>query len=378
MVSNPAHRHNSTDMNGDVDGDWTTHECKDTGHRYRTHSTTGESVWEGAEEASPNVWTSHVTEEGACYRTHSITGETEWQLEQTSAGGDVASGDYTSHRCESTGHFYSVNTKTGESEWELHDEHAAEQPLSSSTGESIWSTLNGAAVGSVDADGDVAGDEYTSHRCESTGHFYSVNHKTGESKWEMYDELAVVGDITHTTVATTDGVNAGDSATSGDFTSHRCESTGHRYKINMQTGESAWEVHDEPAALGDSTAVANTSMDAAAVVVTGDDAGMWAMAVERFAALPHSNGRDKRYETVKAEIRARYGKVAIKSADTKARLKNIAKARGVDKDAADTDADNEAAALSLQGARTRLRHIMTEGAESAASGAESAATERYA
>ena len=39
---------------------------------------------------------------------------------------------------------------------------------------------------------------------------------------------------------------------------------------------------------------------------------MWALAAERFAAPPHSNGHDKRYETVKAELRGLYGKVAFK------------------------------------------------------------------
>jgi hypothetical protein len=58
-------------------------------------------------------------------------------------------------------------------------------------------------------------------------------------------------------------------------------------------------------------------------------AAMWALAAERFAAPPHSNGHDKRYETVKAEIRGLYGKVAI-NANTKARLKALAVARGVE------------------------------------------------
>ena len=60
--------------------------------------------------------------------------------------------------------------------------------------------------------------------------------------------------------------------------------------------------------------------------MTGD-AGLWAMAAERFASLPYSNGRDKRYEAVKAEIRALYGATAINSGN-KARLKALAVAKG--------------------------------------------------
>ena len=60
--------------------------------------------------------------------------------------------------------------------------------------------------------------------------------------------------------------------------------------------------------------------------MTGD-AGLWAMAAERFASLPYSNGRDKRYEAVKAEIRALYGATAINT-DNKLRLKALAIAKG--------------------------------------------------
>ena len=57
-------------------------------------------------------------------------------------------------------------------------------------------------------------------------------------------------------------------------------------------------------------------------------AAIWALAAERFAAAPYSNGHDKRYEAVKAEIRGLYGVGAI-NADNKARLKALAVAQGV-------------------------------------------------
>ena len=54
---------------------------------------------------------------------------------------------------------------------------------------------------------------------------------------------------------------------------------------------------------------------------------MWEIARRRFSQKPYSNGFDKRYETVKAELRAIYGKDAINE-KTKPRLKSIAINRG--------------------------------------------------
>ena len=55
---------------------------------------------------------------------------------------------------------------------------------------------------------------------------------------------------------------------------------------------------------------------------------LWTIAAERFAASPYSNGNDGRYETVKAELRAKFGHEAIHSSN-KQRLKALAKAHGV-------------------------------------------------
>mmetsp|Transcript_8572 Transcript_8572/g.27144 ORF Transcript_8572/g.27144 Transcript_8572/m.27144 type:complete len:319 (-) Transcript_8572:420-1376(-) len=54
---------------------------------------------------------------------------------------------------------------------------------------------------------------------------------------------------------------------------------------------------------------------------------MWAVAASEFAKAPYSNGRDRRYEEVKAALRQRYGRDAI-SECTKPRLKALAAARG--------------------------------------------------
>ena len=62
-----------------------------------------------------------------------------------------------------------------------------------------------------------------------------------------------------------------------------------------------------------------------------DAASMWTMAAERFATLPFSNGHDKRYEAIKAEIRALYGETAINE-DNKMRLKNLAVSKGADRE----------------------------------------------
>ena len=59
----------------------------------------------------------------------------------------------------------------------------------------------------------------------------------------------------------------------------------------------------------------------------GKDESMWEIARRRFSQKPYSNGFDKRYETVKAELRAIYGKDAINE-KTKPRLKSIAINRG--------------------------------------------------
>ena len=54
----------------------------------------------------------------------------------------------------------------------------------------------------------------------------------------------------------------------------------------------------------------------------GADGGMWAVAASEFAKIPYSNGRDRRYEEVKAALRQRYGRDAI-SECTKPRLKAL-------------------------------------------------------
>ena len=60
-----------------------------------------------------------------------------------------------------------------------------------------------------------------------------------------------------------------------------------------------------------------------------EDADMWTTAAERFATPPFSNGHDKRYEAIKAEIRALYGATAINK-DNQTRLKILAVSKGAD------------------------------------------------
>lgn len=62
-----------------------------------------------------------------------------------------------------------------------------------------------------------------------------------------------------------------------------------------------------------------------------DETEMWDLARKRFSQEPYSNGYDKRYETVKAEIRSKYGKNAINE-KTKPRLKALAMNRGLEVD----------------------------------------------
>ena len=64
-------------------------------------------------------------------------------------------------------------------------------------------------------------------------------------------------------------------------------------------------------------------------VVPRSDPKMWKEACEEFSKTPYSNGHDARYETVKAKLRARYGKHAIYDGN-KSRLKKIAESRGMD------------------------------------------------
>ena len=56
---------------------------------------------------------------------------------------------------------------------------------------------------------------------------------------------------------------------------------------------------------------------------------MWAIAAERFSVPPFSNGHDKRYEQVKAELRGMFGKSAINKSN-KARLKDLARNKGIE------------------------------------------------
>ena len=71
-----------------------------------------------------------------------------------------------------------------------------------------------------------------------------------------------------------------------------------------------------------------------------DNVGMWTMAAERFAAPPFSNGSDKRYEVVKAEIRTKYGASAVNE-NNKARLKNLAISKGEVRDEEGDEDDDE-------------------------------------
>ena len=127
-----------------------------------------------------------------------------------------------------------------------------------------------APIDGAHEDGGMKRSDYTSHTCESTGHRYSVNNHTGISTWEVaHDEH---------TVATIDDVNAGDGAAGDEFSSHTSESienrrrtlsvtnrdlSGARTKLKP-TGEATWEVHDEHTAVGDSTAVTTRSTHAVA------------------------------------------------------------------------------------------------------------------
>ena len=58
-----------------------------------------------------------------------------------------------------------------------------------------------------------------------------------------------------------------------------------------------------------------------------DEESMWTLARRRFSQTPYSNGFDKRYETVKAELRAIHGRDAINEKN-KPRLKALALSRG--------------------------------------------------
>jgi len=60
-----------------------------------------------------------------------------------------------------------------------------------------------------------------------------------------------------------------------------------------------------------------------------DEEEMWTIAKNRFSQEPYSNGYDKRYETVKAELRAKYGRYVINESN-KPRLKAIAVNRGTE------------------------------------------------
>ena len=64
-------------------------------------------------------------------------------------------------------------------------------------------------------------------------------------------------------------------------------------------------------------------------VVPRSDPKMWKEACEEFSKKPYSNGHDARYESVKAELRKRYGQDAIYDGN-KSRLKTIAVNRGTD------------------------------------------------
>lgn len=60
-----------------------------------------------------------------------------------------------------------------------------------------------------------------------------------------------------------------------------------------------------------------------------EDPSMWVMASMLFATPPYSNGKDARYESVKAALRGKYGPAAI-NATNKKRLKDMAKGRGTE------------------------------------------------
>ena len=63
--------------------------------------------------------------------------------------------------------------------------------------------------------------------------------------------------------------------------------------------------------------------------LSGACADMWILAAQRFREKPYSNGKDARYEAVKAELRAQFGAHAIHNGN-KARLKQIAIRCGAD------------------------------------------------
>ena len=63
--------------------------------------------------------------------------------------------------------------------------------------------------------------------------------------------------------------------------------------------------------------------------LSGACADMWIIAAQQFREKPYSNGKDARYEAVKAELRAQFGAHAIHNGN-KARLKQIAVRCGAD------------------------------------------------
>ena len=98
---------------------------------------------------------------------------------------------------------------------------------------------------------------------------------------------------------------------------------------------------------------AGAGSEAAESDADGDD-GMWAVAAKEFGKEPFSNGRDRRYEEVKAALREQFGRDAVNER-SKPRLKALAAAHGV-------EASGEAAAPKLSGpdpARTCFRFDST-------------------
>jgi hypothetical protein len=67
---------------------------------------------------------------------------------------------------------------------------------------------------------------------------------------------------------------------------------------------------------------------------------LWKLAAERFATEPYSNGRDARYEQVKAELRSRWGHDVIHSRN-KVRLKQLALNRGAEEEHEEEEEEEE-------------------------------------
>jgi hypothetical protein len=212
-----------------ADSQWLRQLDPATGKYYFTHHETGESRWEEAEEAREE-------------EQNGVLGTTDAATNDTAADGGGQVPEWERLVDSASGHHYVVNRRTSESKWVVLESNSV--ALDDAVGGGEATTLERAEAAKQADVAAQAADEWVRALDPASGHFYRINRRTSESRWDAVGAAAPEARRVPEGPDTALGL-AEPTDVDAVWVRKQDPSSGHFYRVNAHTRESRWEVPTE-------------------------------------------------------------------------------------------------------------------------------------